>query len=112
MHDLYAVLLVAVFSFSAPFVEKRPNVVWIISVDNSMDQLRRFFAGSAEAWTIEGMAAYGLIFEHVFLNAPACSVACTSLATMCYGPRIGTQFHRRYVVPPLLLGLKMFPADL
>ena len=31
---------------------------------------------------------------------------------MCYGPRIGTQFHRRYKSPPLPDGVRMFPEYL
>ena len=90
----------------------RPNVVWIVSEDNSIHYLRHFFPGGAAAPNIESMAADGLTFDHAFSNAPVCSVARTTLATGCYGPRIGTQFHRRYKVAPMPDGLKMFPAYL
>tara|TARA_R110002049_G_scaffold27321_2_gene94163 strand:+ start:331463 stop:333367 length:1905 start_codon:yes stop_codon:yes gene_type:complete len=90
----------------------RPNVVWIVSEDNSIHYLRHFFAGGAAAPNIEAMAANGLTFDHAFSNAPVCSVARTTLATSCYGPRIGTQFHRRYELAPMPDGLRMFPAYL
>ena len=90
----------------------RPNVVWIVSEDNSVHYLRHFFSGGAEAENIESLAANGLTFDHAFSNAPVCSVARTTLATSCYGPRIGTQFHRRYQNAPMPEGLKMFPAYL
>ncbi|MFH5803805.1 sulfatase-like hydrolase/transferase [Alienimonas sp. DA493] len=80
---------------------ERPNFVWIVSEDNSIHYLRHFFEGGAEAPAIEALAADGLTFNHAFSNAPVCSVARTTLATMCYGPRIGTQFHRQYFRPPL-----------
>lgn len=91
---------------------KRPNIVWIVSEDNSIHYLNHFFAGGAKTPNIERMAQQGLTFDHAYSNAPVCSVARTTLATMCYGPRIGTQFHRRYRVAPLPDGLQMFPAYL
>ena len=90
----------------------RPNVVWIVSEDNSVHYLKHFFEGGAAAPNIEALAKNGLTFDNAFSNAPVCSVARTTLATACYGPRIGTQFHRRYQLAPMPDGLKMFPAYL
>ncbi len=90
----------------------RPNIVWIVSEDNSIHYLDHFFPGGAMAPNIEALAKQGLTFDNAFSNAPVCSVARTTLATMCYGPRIGTQFHRRYQLAPMPDGLKMFPAYL
>ena len=90
----------------------RPNIVWIVSEDNSIHYLKHFFPGGAPAANIEAMAAHGLTFNNAFSNAPVCSVARTTLATACYGPRIGTQFHRRYAMAPMPEGLRMFPAYL
>lgn len=91
---------------------KRPNIVWIVSEDNSIHYLRHFFPGGAATPNIERMASEGLTFDHAYSNAPVCSVARTTLATMCYGPRIGTQFHRRYKPAAMPKGLRMFPAYL
>ncbi len=88
----------------------RPNIVWIVSEDNSIHYLDHFFEGGAEAPQIEALAAHGLTFDHAYSNAPVCSVARTTLATGCYGPRIGTQFHRRYALAAMPEGLQMFPA--
>ncbi len=101
----------AAFSFPAQAAE-RPNIVWIVSEDNSIHYLDHFFDGGAKAANIEALAAHGLTFDHAFSNAPVCSVARTTLATGCYGPRIGTQFHRRYKLAAMPEGLKMFPAYL
>jgi len=89
---------------------KQPNIVWIVSEDNSIHYLNHFFPGGAEAPNIEALAAAGLTFDHAYSNAPVCSVARTTLATGCLGPRIGTQFHRRYQLAPMPNGLKMFPG--
>jgi uncharacterized sulfatase len=91
---------------------ERPNIVWIVSEDNSIHYLDHFFAGGAKTPNIEALAAHGLTFDHAFSNAPVCSVARTTLATGCYGPRIGTQFHRRYQLAPMPEDLRMFPAYL
>jgi len=61
---------------------------------------------------IEELAKHGVIYDHAFSNAPVCSVARTTLATGCYGPRIGTQYHRRTELVPMPDGLSMFPAYL
>lgn len=89
---------------------KKPNIVWIVSEDNSIHYLKHFFPSGTTAPNIEALASQGLTFDHAYSNAPVCSVARTTLATGCYGPRIGTQFHRRYQLAPMPSGLKMFPG--
>ncbi|MEZ6129018.1 MAG: sulfatase-like hydrolase/transferase [Planctomycetaceae bacterium] len=91
---------------------QRPNVVWLVSEDNSVHFLKLFDPHGAATPRIEQMAQHGLTFEHAFSNAPVCSVARTTLATGCYAPRIGTQFHRRSVTVPLPDGVRMFPEYL
>jgi len=106
-------LLPLLLSLSPPLLAAdRPNIVWIVSEDNSIHYLRHFFEGGAAAPNIEALAAHGLTFDHAFSNSPVCSVARTTLATMCYGPRIGTQFHRKYQLAALPGDLRMFPAYL
>lgn len=86
----------------------RPNIVWLVSEDNSMHYLDLYFKGTAKTPAIAKLAKNGITFRHAFSNAPVCSVARTTLATGCYGPRIGTQFHRKSVAVPMPSGLKMF----
>ena len=90
----------------------RPNIVWLVSEDHSVHYLKLFSEHGAETPHIELLAEHGLTFNHAFSNASVCSVARTTLATGCYGPRIGTQFHRRSVEVPMPDGLKMFPEYL
>lgn len=89
--------------------ERRPNIVWLVSEDNSASYLRLYDPTGAATPAIERLAGEGIVFNHAFSNAPVCSVARTTLATGCYGPRIGTQYHRKSVAVPLPDGLKMFP---
>lgn len=110
-----SILLTAIVALTFATIARaadRPNIVWIVSEDNSIHFLDHFFAGGAKAPNIESLAAHGLTFNHAFSNAPVCSVARTTLATGCYGPRIGTQFHRRYQLAAMPKGLRMFPAYL
>ena len=88
----------------------QPNFVWLISEDNSKHFLKLYDEMGASTPRIAELAQEGLLFENAFSNAPVCSVARTTLITGCYGPRIGTQFHRKAVTVPLPAGVKMFPA--
>ncbi|MEX2578981.1 MAG: sulfatase-like hydrolase/transferase [Verrucomicrobiales bacterium] len=90
----------------------RPNIVWIVSEDNSKHYLELFDESGAETPNIAALAEHGLTFTRAFSNSPVCSVARTTLATGCYAPRIGTQFHRRSKPAELPGDLKLFPAYL
>lgn len=87
----------------------RPNIVWIMSEDNSKHYLEHFDPNGVSTPAIEAMAQDGITFDRAFSNAPVCSVARTTLITGCYGPRIGTQFHRKTKTATLPVGLEMFP---
>lgn len=89
--------------------QERPNILWIMSEDNSKHYLKMFDSTGAITPNIESMAAEGVSFDRAFSNAPVCSVARTTLITMVYAPRIGTQFHRRIEPANLPDGWKMFP---
>jgi uncharacterized sulfatase len=104
-------LLLTVLALPATAVD-RPNFVWLLSEDNSKHYLKHFDPDGAPAPNIEKMAANGLTFDRAFSCAPVCSVARTTLATACYAPRIGTQYHRKSKVAPLPPGQKMWAAYL
>ncbi len=108
----YLIIGLTIYLVSQSQAAERPNVVWVLSEDNSIHYLKHFFKGGAQAPNIESLAAHGLTFNHAFSNGPVCSVARTTLATACYGPRIGTQFHRKYKQVAMPRGLRMFPAYL
>lgn len=97
-------------TIEAPNAASRPNIVWIMSEDNSKHYLKHFDETGVETPAIEAMAAHGITFDRAFSNAPVCSTARTTLITGCYGPRIGTQFHRRTELATLPEGVEMFPA--
>ncbi len=89
-----------------------PNIVWITSEDNSMHYLKMFDEDGAETPHIAQLAEHGLIFRHAFSNSPVCSAARSTIISGCYGPRIGSNFHRKIQIVPMPAGLEMFPAYL
>lgn len=107
---LYAWLALMLLSTATAFAAEKPNVVWLISEDNSLHYMQLFDPHGAETPHIAELAKTGLLYRNAFSNAPVCSVARTTLMTSCLAPRIGTQFHRRSVVVPMPPGVKMFPA--
>ncbi|MEP3481748.1 MAG: sulfatase-like hydrolase/transferase [Fuerstiella sp.] len=93
---------------SAEIKSDRPNIVWLVSEDNSIHYMDLYAEGTAKTPAIAKLAKDGVTFNHAFSNGAVCSVARTTLATGCYGPRIGTQYHRKSVTVPMPDGLKMF----
>lgn len=89
-----------------------PNIVWLVSEDNSKHYLKLYEEGGAPMPAIEKLAKEGIVFEHAFSNAPVCSVARSTIISGCYAPRVGVQYHRRMQFATLPQGLQMFPAYL
>jgi arylsulfatase A-like enzyme len=90
--------------------KKRPNIVWLISEDNSKHFLRLYDKTGAATPNIEKLAQTGVVFNHAFSNCAVCSAARSVLATGCYGSRIGTQFHRKFKSVPLEKDLAPIPT--
>lgn len=107
-------LTVAVLALASPAsrlqAAERPNVVWILSEDNSIHWLRLYGYEHGVAPNIEQLAADGVTFEHAFSNAPVCSVARTTLMTGILAPRVGFQYHRKSHLANLPPGASLFPA--
>lgn len=87
----------------------RPNIVWIVSEDNSHHFLKLYSEGGAPMPNIEALAAHGLVFNHAFSQAPVCSVARSTLISGSFAPRIGAQYHRATQRVPMPDGQEMFP---
>ncbi len=90
----------------------RPNVVWIMAEDCSVDYFRHFRDGGAATPNIEALATSGVTFDHAYSCAPVCSVARTMLLTGCYAPRLATQFHRASRKSRLPDDFRVFPTRL
>jgi len=92
--------------------KERPNIVWLVTEDNSKHFLELYDKDGAAMPAIENLAQNGILFNNAFSNAPVCSVARSTLISGCYAPRIGAQFHRKMKQVPMPDGLKMFPQYL
>jgi len=93
-------------------IEEKPNIVWITSEDNSKHYMSLFDANGIETPNIASLAEHGLVFRRAFSNGAVCSVARSAIISGCYGPKTGSQFHRRMSLVPLPDSLMMFPAYL
>jgi arylsulfatase A-like enzyme len=90
--------------------QERPNILWLVSEDNSPDWLQLYNPDQgAPMPAIERLAAGGLVFNHAFSNAPVCSTARSTIISGCYGPRLAAHYHRKQQTVPMPEGLRMFP---
>lgn len=89
-----------------------PNIVFLISEDNSKHFMDLFTSGGVATPHIQAMAANGLTYQHAFSNAPVCSVARSTLITGTLTTRTGMHLHRKIKMAPMPEGLEMFPAYL
>jgi arylsulfatase A-like enzyme len=92
--------------------DERPNIVWILSEDNSVHYLGLYQEPLAKTPAIEQLASQGMIFDHAFSCAPVCSVARTTLMSGVLAPRAGFQFHRKQMLAKLPDNLQLFPSYL
>lgn len=88
---------------------ERPNIIWLVTEDNSVDYLRLYDPDGAPMPTVERLAKKGIVFNNAFSNTPVCSTARSAIISGCYGPSTFTQFHRSAIKVPLPGDLHMFP---
>jgi arylsulfatase A-like enzyme len=113
-HPVKSFLLAAAVSLAPAFTihgeQTQPNIVWLVTEDNSADWLRLYNPEQgAPMPTVERLAAGGLVFNNAFSCAPVCSTARSTIISGCYGPRLGSHYHRKQQTVPMPEGLKMFP---
>ncbi|EON76692.1 Choline-sulfatase [Lunatimonas lonarensis] len=93
-------------------IPSAPNIVFLISEDNSKHFMDLFDPSGVEVPAIRGMAKQGVTYSHAFSNAPVCSVARSTLITGTLATRTGMHLHRKIKLAPMPEGLEMFPAYL
>ena len=78
----------------------RPNILWIVSEDNSSHWIGCYGNDQAKTPNIDKLATEGALFEHAYSNAPVCAVARATILTGVYSPTMGTQHMRsRHPIP-------------
>ncbi|AIZ41827.1 sulfatase family protein [Cellulophaga baltica] len=100
------------FCYFANLKAQQPNVVWIVSEDNSKHYMKLFDAHGVHTPTIEKLAQNGIQFNRAFSNAAVCSAARSSIITGVYGPKLATHYHRSEQKVTLPENIKMFPEYL
>ncbi len=91
---------------------ENPNIIFLISEDNSKHFMELFDPNGVQTPHIRKMAEEGVIYSHAFSNSPVCSVARSTLITGTLATRTGMHLHRKIVLAPMPEGLEMFPAYL
>ncbi len=109
----YLLLIIAIFISSCnDELNLKPNIIWLVTEDNSLHYMNLYTEGGAEMPNISSLASTGVVFENAFSNAPVCSVARSTIITGVYAPRIGTQYHRRMSLVKLPNDIKPLPVYL
>lgn len=94
------ILLILALMWSQLHAGDLPNVLWIVSEDNSSHWIGCYGNEQAETPRIDGLAKQGVLFERAYSNAPVCAVARATLLNGAYSPTMGTQHMRsRHVIP-------------
>jgi arylsulfatase A-like enzyme len=113
LNRVMVLLLVAIplFAMASPVdrAADRPNIVLLVSEDNSVHFMDHFWDGGAKTPNIESLAEGGITFDRVFSNSPVCSVARTTVINGVYAPRTATHHHRRTEFVQMPDGWEMFP---
>jgi arylsulfatase A-like enzyme len=104
--------VLSIITFACSNDQSKPNILWIVTEDNSVHYMNLYSEGGAEMPTISSLASDGVVFDNAFSNAPVCSVARSTLITGVYAPRIGTQYHRKMSKVKLPNDVKPLPVYL
>ncbi len=106
----FALLALALFgSLSTARAADRPNILWVVSEDNSVF-LGCYGYEDANTPRLDQLAGEGIRYTHAFSNAPVCAPARCTIITGVYPPSMGTQHMRsKNRIPD---HIKMFPKYL
>ena len=107
-----SIILLLTFTISCENDNLKPNILWIVTEDNSIHYMDLYSKGGAEMPALSSLASEGIVFDNAFSNAPVCSVARSTLITGVYAPRIGTQYHRKMSKVKLPNDVKPLPVYL
>jgi N-sulfoglucosamine sulfohydrolase len=88
---------------------ERPNILWIVSEDNS-PFIGAYGDQAASTPNIDALARQGILYENAYCTAPVCAPSRFTLITGLYPPAFGTENMRsEYPLPQFV---KFFPRYL
>lgn len=97
------------FNSNSQTPENRPNILWIVSEDNS-PFLGAYGDTFATTPNLDHFATQGVRYTNAFATAPVCAPSRSTLITGMYPTSLGTQHMRsNYPLPPMA---KFFPRYL
>ena len=110
MYRLFWIIMGSLLVCSSAFAkQKRPNIVWLVTEDNSHHWNRLYDKNGACMPNVERLAENGLVFKRAYSCAPVCSVARSTIISGCYATRLGAQYHRAQQKVSMPDGIHMFP---
>ncbi|MCF2488668.1 sulfatase [Dyadobacter sp. CY347] len=95
-HILLFILLIIVLKTKAQ-QQDRPNILWIVSEDNS-PLLGCYGDAFATTPNLDKFAKQGVLYKNAFATAPVCAPSRSTLITGMYPPSMGTE-HMRSTYP-------------
>lgn len=87
----------------------RPNILWVVSEDNSPQFVGAYGDPLARTPTLDRLAKDGIVFDKVY-TAPVCAPSRSTIITGRYANGLGTQHMRS--TRPLPEGVRFFPEFL
>lgn len=106
---ILSVFLCSFFTCYVQAKQDKPNIVWLVSEDNSASWLKLYHPDGVSMPTVEKLASSGIVFNNAFSCGVVCSVARSTIISGIYAPRTGAGYHRRIEPVPMPKGIKMFP---
>jgi arylsulfatase A-like enzyme len=88
----------------------RPNILWLVTEDNSASFVSGYGDPLARTPTFDRLAKDGILFERAYSTSAVCAPTRASIITGMYAPSLGTQHMRSNV--PMPPWLRYFPAYL
>ncbi len=93
-------ILSALSALFAQDAAKKPNILWIVSEDNSVF-LGCYGYPDSKTPRLDQLAKEGILYENAFANVPVCAPNRSTLITGVYASSMGTEHMRsRNFVPP------------
>ncbi len=95
--------------FNSVFSQGRPNILWIVSEDNS-PFIGAYGDSFATTPNLDKLASQGILYENAFATSPVCAPARSTLITGMYSNSLGTENMRsEYPIPGFV---RFFPKYL
>jgi arylsulfatase A-like enzyme len=107
---LALLILACVCARGADSAGARPNILWVVTEDNSATFVGAYGDPLARTPHFDRLAKDGILFERAYSTSAVCAPTRASIITGMYAPSLGTQHMRSNVAMPSWM--RYFPAYL